>query len=161
MIAATVRRTALVAAMVGAVFVALGCGDDDGGAEGSGPSKEQYIAAANEICVESRNEAEAVFEEAGFSGRPTPAEAQRALKGLLPVMQESFGGRAALDAPEGEEAAIEAIDAAGEEAVAEFERIAADRKESAALMSGQTPDPAIEVDRLSGEYGIDECAGVD
>ena len=161
MIGATIRRTALVAVTVGAAGIAAGCGDDDGGAGESGSSKARYIAAANEICVESRSEAEAVFQEVGFSGRPTPAAAQRALKGLLPVMRKSFGGRAALDPPEGEEEAIEAIDAAGEEAVGEFERIAADRSESAALMSGQTPDPATEVDRLSGEYGLDECAGVD
>lgn len=155
---APAKRALLVAAAIAGALGLSACGDDAGA---SGPSKEEYIASANQICVESREAAEAVFGEAGFSGRPTPAEAQRALQGLLPVMQESFGGRAALEAPEGEEAAIEAIDEAGADAVAEFERIVDDRDASLALMSGQTPDPATEVDRLSGEYGIDECAGVD
>jgi ABC-type phosphate/phosphonate transport system substrate-binding protein len=157
-IGATTKRTMLIAATAGALLVLAACGDDG---EASGPSKEEYIASANQLCVEGREAAEAVFQEVGFSGRPTPADAQRALQGLLPMMQESFGGREALEVPEGEEEAIEAIDDASAEAVAEFEGIAADRSESAALMSGQIPDPATEVDRLSGEYGLTECAGKD
>jgi hypothetical protein len=159
-IGAAVKRTMLMAATIGAVLIAPGCGDDDAD-EASGPSKKEYVARANEICVNSREEADGVFQDAGFSGRPTPAEAQQALQALLPVMQESFGGRAALEAPDGEEEAIEKIDDAGEAAVAEFERIAADRDQSVALMSGQIPDPAAEVDRLSAEYGLTECAGKD
>jgi hypothetical protein len=159
-IAATAKRALLVAATIGAVLIAPGCADDDAD-EASEPTRAEYTASANEICIESRHAAEAVFQEAGFSGRPTPAEAQRALQALLPVMQESFGGRAALEVPEGEEEAIEAIDDAGQKALAEFERIAAERDESVELMSGQIPDPATEVDRLSGEYGLDECAGKD
>jgi hypothetical protein len=151
----------LVAATLTAVTVAAGCGSASSGTEASGVTKEHYVAAANRTCVESRERAEAVFERVGFTGRPSAAEAQRALRALLPVMRESFAGRAELKAPPGEEDAVAAIDSAGAQAVAAFERIATDPTKARALMSGQIPDPAIEVDRLSGEYGIDECAGVD
>jgi hypothetical protein len=153
------KATRYIASVLAAAFVVAGCGDD--GVETSGPTKEEYIASANEACVEGRHGAEAVFERVGFSGRPSAAEAQRALQALLPVMRESFGSRAALEAPEGEDQEIAAIDEAGAEAVAEFERIAADPEASLALMTGQTPDPATEVDRLSGEYGLSACAGKD
>jgi hypothetical protein len=160
-IGATIKGALLAVAAVAAVLIAPGCGDDAGETEAAGPSKEEYTARANQICVESRQEAEAVFEQEGFSGRPTAVEAQRALQGLVPVMRRSFGGRAALEAPEGDEETIDAIDAAGKEALAEFERISEDRAASLALMTGRTPDPATEADRLSGEYGIAECAGKD
>ena len=155
------RGKLMVATVLAAGLIVSGCNDEDDSGAGQALTKEEYIAKANAVCVESRHGAEAAFERAGFSSKPTPAEAQRVLKALLPVMRQSFGGRAALEAPEGDEAAIGAIDDAGEEAVAEFERIADDPDAAQALMTGQTPDPATEVDRLSGEYGIDECAGVD
>jgi hypothetical protein len=155
------NRKLLVATTLAAVVVAAGCGSQDGGTEVSGVTKESYVAAANRACVESRERAEAVFERAGFTGRPSAVEAQRALRALLPVMRESFEGRAALEAPPADEEAVAAIDQAGARAIAAFERIAADPAKARALMSGQIPDPAIEVDRLSGEYGLDECAGVD
>jgi hypothetical protein len=149
-----------IATILAAALVAAGCGDDDA-VEVSSPTKAEYLARASAVCVEGRHAAEAVFERVGFSGRPSAAEAQRALQALLPVMRESFGGRAALEVPEGEEQEIAAIDEAGAEAVAEFARIAADPQASLALMTGRTPDPATEVDRLSGEYGLSECAGKD
>ena len=154
------RSKLMVVTALAAGLIASGCDDDEAGS-GETLTKEEYIAKANQVCVESRHRAEAAFERAGFSGRPTPAKAQRALNALLPVMRQSFGDRATLEIPEGEEDAIGAVDDAGEEAVAEFERIADDPAASLALMTGQTPDPATEVDRLSGEYGIEECAGVD
>ena len=52
-----------------------------------------------------------------------------------------------------------AINAAARKAVAEFERIAAARTQSAQLMSGRLEDPVTEVDTLNRRYGIKECSG--
>jgi hypothetical protein len=153
------RGNLMVMTALAAGLIVVGC-DDDGGAE-QAITKEEYVAKANQACAESRHRADAVFERVGFSGPPTAAEAQRVLQALVPVMRQSFEGRSAIEIPEGEEDAIGAINEAGDEALAEFERVAGDPAAAQALMTGQTPDPAIEVDRLSGEYGLDQCAGKD
>jgi len=153
----------LIAAVlaVGAL-TAAGCGgdDDDEGAEE--PSKSEYIASSNALCKESEAVAAEGFERIIGSGRPSPAEAQRVLReAVIPAIRRNVGEREALVPPEGDEAEVEAIISAGNEAVAGFEEVAADRRQVEALFRGELRDPATEFDSLSREYGIEQCAGGD
>jgi hypothetical protein len=87
-------------------------------------------------------------------------KAQRFFAGAaVPAIRENVETRAALSAPEGDEREVAAIIAAGRQAVAEFEGIAADRGRLRALFTGKISDPAARFDGLSRRYGIDNCAG--
>jgi hypothetical protein len=134
------------------------CGGDDEGDRGI--SKREYIARANASCVKHEKVAGEAFPRIIGSGRPTPAKAQRFLaEAVVPAIRDGTAERAKLPAPEGDEAEIEAINAAARKAVRGFERIAADRSRSYALMLGKAPDPATEVDALNRRYGIEKCGG--
>jgi hypothetical protein len=149
----------LIAALAAAgAIAAAGCGGDDDDAEA--PSKAEYVASSNASCDRTQGEAGEAFERIVGKGRPSAAQAQRFLaEGVVPAIRENVTEREALTAPAGDEAEIEAMITAGKDALAEFERAAADRSAAVALMSGKTPDPAIEFDSLSKEYGIDRCGG--
>jgi hypothetical protein len=141
--------------------VTAGCGDD----EDEGISREEYIARSGAICERTGQQAGEQF--VGEEGPPPPGEeerfltnAQRFLKeGAIPNIRQNIDERRKLPAPEGDEEQIEAIIAAGEEALVGFERVAADRSQVRGLFEGKIPDPATEFDALSRRYGIDKCGG--
>jgi hypothetical protein len=78
---------------------------------------------------------------------------------VIPAISENVNRRRALPARKGDERKIEAIIAAGEEALARFKDVAADRTTLQALFEEEIPDPAKEFDDLSRSYGIDKCGG--
>lgn len=150
----------LIAAGLAAAALAAGCGDDDNDDRAAAPSKSEYIASSNALCERTQAKAGEAFERIIGKGRPSAAEAQRFVaEGVVPSIRENVAGREALTAPAGDEAEVEAIIAAGRETLAGFERVAADRSRSVALMRGQLPDPATEFDSLSRAYGIERCGG--
>ena len=90
----------------------------------------------------------------------TPATAHRFIQAVVPVFSDSVKRRSELPAPEGDENEIQALNAAGEEALTEFRRIAAKPSRSADLMLGKIPDPAKDYDDArSRRYGIGKCGG--
>ena len=156
-------RLTLVVGVAVAVF-ATACGGDNGG---EALSKSEYIARSNAICDRTAKKAEVQFKSIVGAERPRRGEEQRYVtnaqrflrSGAIPIIRENLDDRRALAAPEGDEPEIEAILAAGEEAIAGFERIAADKSRVEALFRGQTRDPATEFDARSRRYGIESCGG--
>jgi len=148
----------LFAAGFVAALTLFACGGED--TQSDPVSKEDYIASANASCVEAEAGAGTAFERIIGEGKPTPGEAQRVLQAaVVPSIRTGLAEREALPAPDGDEEAIAAINAAGREALAGFEEIASDPAKAQALMLGELPDPAVEVDRLNRGYGVEECAG--
>jgi hypothetical protein len=141
---------------------ACGGGNDD-----KQLSKREYIARSNAICQRTSKESGVQFKRIVGAERPKRGEeqryvsnAQRFLKqAAIPIIGENLADRRALGAPEGDEKQIAAIMAAGERAIAGFERIASDRSRVEALFRGRLADPATEFDALSRRYGIDHCGG--
>jgi len=154
------RGLAVAFAAVVAVAAAA-CQDDSEPADKpQGLTKAAYIERANASCVKREGEAGAAFERIVGSGTPTPAESQRFLtEALVPALKAGVEERAQLPAPEGEAEEIEAINEAGRRMVSGFERIASSKAGAHALMLGQIPDPATEVDTLNRRYGVDQCVG--
>jgi hypothetical protein len=155
------RRNGIVSVLLGATLAAgaigAGCGDDD--EVESTPTKSEYIADSNALCRQTEAKAAEAFERIS-GGRPTPATAQRVLsEAIVPAVRENVSKREELAAPDGDEAEVEAMIAAGKEALSGFEEAAADRSQAVALMRGESEDPATEFDTLSREYGIEECSG--
>jgi hypothetical protein len=147
----------LLAAGLAAGLLAAGCGDDDGE---DAPTRSEYIASSNALCKESEATAEEAFGRIIGGDRPTPVKAQRFLKeGVIPAIRRNVAEREALTPPDGDEAEVEAMISAGEQAIAGLEQVAADREQVEALFRGKLRDPATEFDSLSGEYGIDQCSG--
>jgi hypothetical protein len=153
----------LIVVALASVHVA-GCGGDGGG----GISKQQYIARSNAICERTKQQADAQFKAiVGEEGPPKPGQeqlfitkAQRFLReAAIPSIRENVAERRKLESPQGDEAKTKAIIAAGDRALAGFERVAADRAQVRGLFEGKLPDPAKEFDALSRSYGIDKCGG--
>ena len=156
-------KTRLSLLVAVAVF-ASACGGDDGD---DALTKSQYIARSNAICERTGKKAEAQFKSIVGAESPKRGEEQLYVKNAqhflraaaIPVIRENLDRRRALPAPEGDEQEIKATLAAGEEAIAKFERIAADQSRVEALFRGQTRDPATEFDARSRRYGIEKCGG--
>jgi hypothetical protein len=149
------------------LLVALGCtalvagcgGDDDDDDGGETITKSEYIDRANASCREHEAVAAEAYEVIVGGGQPTPAEAQEFLAIVAEEIRAGSEERAEIPAPEGDEEEIAAINAAAEEAAAGFEEAAASPEAARALMTGETPEPATEVDQLNREYGVEECSG--
>jgi hypothetical protein len=163
------RKPSLLSALTLALVPAVGCGDDsnESSARAGTISKQEYIARSGKICERTEQKAAAAFERIVGQEHPTPgheqafmAKAQRFFnEAVIPAMSENVNRRRALPARKGDERKIEAIIAAGEEALARFKDVAADRTTLQALFEEEIPDPAKEFDDLSRSYGIDKCGG--
>jgi hypothetical protein len=154
----TTMKTKFATAWIGALALLAGCGGDEGS---DGLSKTEYIARANAVCTESAKQAEGLYSQVIGDRAKTPKLAQEFLTRLVDVFGQSVEDRTAIPAPEGDEQEIERINVAGEEATEGFREAATSPNSAADLMRGITPDPAEDYDRLSDEYGIEQCAGKD
>ena len=150
-------RTHAVVAVAIAVALGLTACDNDSGEDAI--SKSEFVSRSNAICAANAEKADAIFASVLEGAPQTPENAQAFLERLVPVFQSGVEDRGAIPAPDGDEETVDAINAAGEEATAGFEEAAQTAQASAALMTGETPDPAVEYDQLSQDYGIDGCAG--
>jgi hypothetical protein len=156
------RTRAITITTLAIAAVGLGaCGDDNDATGDSAITKSDYVSQANAICRDTAGQAEDAYAEVIGNKPKTPALAQEFLARAAEIISSNVERRAAIPAPEGDEEIVAAINSAGEEAAAEFSELASSRSTAADLMRGLTPDPATEFDRLSGEYGLTECAGVD
>jgi hypothetical protein len=133
----------------GALVAGCGGGDDDGG-DGGGepPTKQEYIAEADQVCTESNQEFEQAIEDAPEdAGSATDYIADT----LVPIFREEFEQLRELTPPEGDEATVAAIFDAGEEGVQQIE----DDPE-AFQGSGEVPGLE-EASRLASQYGFEVC----
>jgi hypothetical protein len=158
------RAPVTISVAVVASLFAVACGGDN---DSEALSKNEYIARSNAICQRTAKKAEVQFKRIVGAQRPKRGEEQRYLTNAhrflkvaaIPIIRENLEDRRALVAPKGDKEEIDAILAAGEEAIAGFERIAADRSRVEALFRGKLRDPATEFDARSKSYGIEHCAG--
>jgi hypothetical protein len=152
-------RAAAVAGGLLALVLTAGlaaCGDDDK----PGLSKADYIAKSGAICAANGKKADAAFKSIVQGAPRTATTAHRFVsEAVVPIFSDSVSRRAKLPAPDGDEQEIAALNRAGRQAQAEFERIAARPSRSAALMLGRIPDPAKDYDARSRRYGIAKCGG--
>lgn len=107
-----------------ALAIAAGCGggdDGSGGAEAKGPTKAAYVKSADAICRKTNvDEAAAISHwevrhgavEPGFK----PPSSRQELRVVLPIIRREVREIAALKPPPGEEAKVDALVSAYEEA---------------------------------------------
>jgi hypothetical protein len=136
-----VTRTLAIALAASAALALGACGDDDEetnggetGGEATALTKDAYIEQATEICARTNRELEQLqgsFQEEG-----------------LPLIEQNMADLRALPAPEGEEAQVDAMLSAGEQAV-ELERQAAETGREVG------EDPFTEFERLAQQFGIE------
>jgi hypothetical protein len=158
------KAISLILLVVTASLFVPACGGDS---EGDALSKSEYIARSNAICKRTAKKAEVQFRRIVGAEKPRRGEEQRYLSNAqrflrtaaIPIISENLDDRRALAAPKGDEEEIQAIIAAGDKAIAGFERIAADQSRVEALFRGRTRDPATEFDARSKRYGIESCGG--
>jgi hypothetical protein len=168
-----VRKAILLIPLVLALVSVTGCGEDDSNepsarADDDPISKREYIARSAAICERTGQKASEEFKRmVGEQGPPPPGEERRFLanaqrflrEAAIPIIRENVDARRELPVPEGDEEEDQAIIAAGENALAGFEQVAADKSRVRALFEGKIPDPAKKFDALSSTYGIDKCGG--
>jgi hypothetical protein len=137
-------------ALAVAAAVAAGCAgsdDDSTGLETSDLTKQEWIAQANQICIEGDKD---IGQQAGefFDGKPTPAEStQFSHEVVLPSIQAQVAQIRELGAPEGDEDQVEAILDAVEEGLAKAET------DSSALQEGALDEGTA----LVQAYGAKAC----
>lgn len=132
---------------------AAGCGGDDDDAL----TKEEFIAQANQACVDGDEEIDQAAEKRFGNTDPSRAEfKQFTLETVVPRVQTTIDEIRDLAAPEGDEDQINAfLDAVQ----ADLDQVEEDQVEEdpLAIRSPQN-DLFVEPDRLAREYGIEECA---
>jgi hypothetical protein len=169
------KPTTLAAVAATIAAVAAGCGGGGGESRGTtnrearpggsgGPavttsslSKAEFAKRAQAICSRERrttlSRLIAYEQKNGHPGEPvsaTFADAVRAV--LLPTIEAEMSGVAALGAPAGEEAGLEAFLDAQREAVGEVAKL--QRISSRFQLERYFSDSG----KLAGEYGIGDCA---
>jgi hypothetical protein len=149
-------RTRLFAALaVLAMAVAVGCGDDEESTEGA-PTKEEFIAQADEICAEGDAEINQAAQETFGQGRPSPQQQEEFItETVLPSIQDQIDGIRELTPPEGDEEAINEFLDSAQTALDESVEDPTTIVESA---QGSGEDPFAETARLGEEYGFQNCA---
>lgn len=132
-------------------FAVAGCGSDDSSSD-STITKSEFITQANEICASSNKAIDTASEDAFSSNQPSDAEIESFVnETVIPEVETQLTGIRDLGTPEGEEdqvnAILDAVDSALEES-----------KVDPTSLVGES-DPFAEANKLSEEYGLNECAG--
>jgi len=148
-------RKTILAAVLAAGLIAAGCGDDDdaadpGESESASPTKEEWIAEADQICAEGDEEIEAEATKVFSGGAPSQQKIEQFTREtLIPGIRSQAEQIEALGAPEGDEEEVEAIVTSLNEGLGELE-------EDPSSLEG--PDGALaEATRRVSEYGAQVC----
>jgi hypothetical protein len=155
------KATLLFAGLLATGLIAAGCGgDDDNGDDGNGGealTKQEFIAQADQICVEGDREIDAQAEDF-FSGGPNEQPSPEEIEGfgadvVVPGIQEQIDGIRGLTPPEeDQEQVTEFLDTAQE---------ALDRVEADPSLIGprqEEADPFAETTQLARDLGLQRCA---
>jgi hypothetical protein len=146
-----------LAAFAAIAMIVAGCGGGgDSTTESSSLTKAEFLEQGNSVCAKGNKEIEEGFEEFekenGLQDKqPTKAQLTEAIETVvLPAVRDQVEGIEALGAPSGEEAKVEAITVAADEAVEEGE-------EDPASLTSEKADPFAEANELANEYGLVKC----
>jgi len=154
-------RTRLGACLlVGAVaLIGAGCGDDDEGttaASGAPPTKEEFIAQADQICADGNAEIAQAAQETFSEGRTTPeGEEAFVTDALIPSTRRQIDDVRALTPPEGDEQDVAEILDSAQSALDQVEE---DPATVTQTQEGSESDPFAESSKLAADYGLEECA---
>jgi len=150
---------AVLAALAAITMIAAGCGGGgDSSSDSSSLTKAEFLKQGNAICAKGNKEINEGFEEFakenGFSEKKQPSEAQLTEvieTVVLPKVRGQVEGIKALGAPSGEEAQVEAITDAAEEALEKGE-------EEPAALASEKADPFAKANEKASAYGLVKCA---
>jgi hypothetical protein len=150
---------AVLAALAAITMIAAGCGGGgDSSSDSSSLTKAEFLKQGNAICAKGNKEINEGFEEFakenGFSEKKQPSEAQLTEvieTVVLPKVRGQVEGIKALGAPSGEEAQVEAITDAAEEALEKGE-------EEPAALASEKADPFTKANEKASAYGLVKCA---
>lgn len=143
--------TCLLAAAAALVLASCG-GDDDA------LSKSEYITKADAICKAGEKKLEALGEDLGEDGQPSPAELKDFAGEAVSILNDQIEDLRDLPAPEGDEETLDKIYDAADEGAEKIEE-AADDEDAAAKLFGSESNPFEEADKLAEDYGLEECGG--
>lgn len=142
--------------------VVIGCGGDEGSDESSepaqenAPTKEEFIAEADQICADGDAEIDQAAEEAFGQGPPSPEEGEQFIaETVLPSIQTQVDGIRDLTPPEGDEETITEFLDTAQSAVDEAEQ---DPSALAEGGQGGAGNPFGETQQLAADYGFENCA---
>jgi len=137
-------------------MIVAGCGGSSDSSEStSSLTKAQLVKQGNAICAKGNKEIQEGFEEfeqeVGSQKQPTKAQLTEAIETIvLPAVRQQVEGVKDLGAPSGEEAEVEAITDAAEEALEKGE-------EDPAALTTEKADPFAKANELANEYGLVKC----
>lgn len=144
LVATVLSGTALAATGLAA------CGEDQGPFTVTGVTKPQYIADGDEICAEAERELRAASARVGRA--PTDAVVERvAREAVIPVVERRIERLRSLEPPPGDEAEVDAIYDAAQDAL--------DRLEANPALARSADQVFGKASRLAADYGFEDCAG--
>lgn len=150
---------ALIAAVIVAALLLVGCGGSDDSGSGKSISKEEFIAKADAICKKGNERMEKelfVFlrqnQNGGSLRKPSVEQNEKFIAGVLvPNLRREIKDIKALGVPDGDEERVDAIIAALEEGLETAE-------DDTATVAAGTSDIVFGIaSRLAGEYGATVC----
>ncbi|HET7590626.1 MAG TPA: hypothetical protein VFK14_10665 [Solirubrobacterales bacterium] len=147
---------ALLAALAAISMIAAGCGGGDS-TDSSSLTKAEFVKQGNALCAKGNKEINQGFEEFakenGFSEKQKPTKAQMTEvieTVVIPGIRGQVEGIEGLEPPSGEEAKVEAITDAANEALEKGE-------EDPAVLTSQKAGPFAKADKLASAYGLVKC----
>ncbi len=158
------RRRPLIALVALAVLGGLataGCGDDDSsttaaeavtGFSGEAPTDSiSYHLAADKYCRQAENELDEAASEQFGDQQPSPEDLEAFVNDYyVPIMRRQIEQIRTIPIPAGEEDAVNQINDAFDDGLAEAEA------DPGSLADGP-PLAIVEASRLAAEYGFDDC----
>ena len=133
-----------------AAAVLAGCGEDQGPFTVTGVTKPQYIAEGDQICAEAEHDLRDASARIGRA--PTDAEVERVARvAVVPVIERRIDRLRALEPPPGDEAEVDAIYDAAQDAL--------DRLEANPALARSADQVFGRASRLAADYGFEDCAG--
>jgi hypothetical protein len=147
---------ALLVAVAAIAMIVAGCGGSRDSSEStSSLTKAEFVKQGNAVCAKGNKEIQEGFEEfeqeVGSQKQPTKAQLTEAIETIvLPAVRQQVEGVKDLGAPSGEEAKVEAITDAAEEALEKGE-------EDPASLTTEKADPFAKANELANEYGLVKC----
>jgi hypothetical protein len=159
---------ALLAAVLAAGLIAVGCGGDDdedttaaatttgatgatGAAGGVPPSKSEFIRQADQICKQGDQEIDQAAQQLG-PGRPSDEQLEQfATETLVPGIQGQIDDIRALTPPPRDEQQITEFLDSAQDALDQLEQ-------DPSLLLRESGDPFKETTQLARDYGFEDCA---
>jgi hypothetical protein len=152
--------------LVLALGAGAACGSDDpkptakaqAGQTADAPTKEAFIASADEICAGYTRQMDEIFGALFTAGEPQPAAVQAELGKVLDIYVKQVADLRALTPPAGDKATFDGLLAEADTVIADTRTRIADANVAMELIQSDD-DPFSGLDEKMGAYGFKDCAG--